>query len=99
MEIYCVIGARFEADQPVEFLMGITDTGSGGWVQKPVQVSLEDVVGCLEGGYAVTTAYLEGNSFAGGPQLRLVEAVPGRKSVDVVGEPVPGRGLRDLPRM
>ncbi|MES2186727.1 MAG: hypothetical protein V4505_19395 [Pseudomonadota bacterium] len=99
MDVYCVIGVRFEGRYPAEFFMGIADSVSGRWSQPPVHVFAADVVECLEGGFTVTTSFLTDGQFVAGPHLRVVEPEPGVKTVDVVGEPVVRRTLRDLPPM
>ena len=63
MDVYCVIGARFEGRYPAEFLMGIADSDSGRWSQPPVHVFPADVVECLEGGFTVTTSFLTDGQF------------------------------------
>lgn len=96
--VYGITALRYQGSQIVEAMMGLVDTGRGGWDITPAPTRLVEVVDRLVEGDTVISLFADDRgALRPGPQVQ-VDVLPEGTETLALAEDATGRRLQDLPR-
>jgi hypothetical protein len=94
---YCVTAVRYQNQQLKAVQLGQGD-GIGAWQQEPHAVTVDQVVAHIDAGDQVHALLRDGERIALGPQLKVVQAGEGGRSLALDNAPSDCLELADLER-
>jgi hypothetical protein len=97
MALFCITAVHAIGDKVTRVRMGEADGQLGEWRAQPFEVEVAEAVRRVERGDDVVTVFTHGGHQVAGPAIRVVDR-DGLETIDMLGDPVAGRGILDLPR-